>query len=90
VYFLALYWAMDKVSGPDSGSVRTRKPISSQLQYGRLIQATLIRLDYLVLHTFGPTCQVRQAYRHVGGSSCGPDPLVEDSREPGRWGPVDG
>jgi hypothetical protein len=32
------------------GSVTTGKSISSQLQYGRLIRASLIRLDCLVLH----------------------------------------
>jgi hypothetical protein len=46
----ALYWPTDKVGGPESRSVTTGKPISSQLQYGRLIRAALIRLDCLVLH----------------------------------------
>jgi hypothetical protein len=46
----ALYWAMDKVGGPESRSVTTRKPISSQLQHGKLIRVALIRLDFLVLH----------------------------------------
>jgi hypothetical protein len=46
----ALYWATDKVSGPESRSVTTVKPISSQLQHGKLIRAALIRLDCLVLH----------------------------------------
>jgi hypothetical protein len=46
----ALYWATDKVGGPESGSVTTGKPISSQLQRGNLIRAALIRLDFLVLH----------------------------------------
>jgi hypothetical protein len=46
----ALYWATDKVGGPESGSVTTGKPISSQLQHGKLIRAVLICLDCLVLH----------------------------------------
>jgi hypothetical protein len=46
----ALYWATDKVGGPESGSVTKGKPISSQLQHGKLIRAALIRLDCLVLH----------------------------------------
>jgi hypothetical protein len=46
----ALYWATVKVGGPESKSVTTRKPISSQLQHGKLIQDALIRLDCLVLH----------------------------------------
>jgi hypothetical protein len=46
----ALYWATDKVDGPEFESVTTGKSISSQLQYGRLIRAALIRLDCLVLH----------------------------------------
>jgi hypothetical protein len=46
----ALYWATDKVGGPESRSVTTGKPISSQLQHRKLIRATLIRLDCLVLH----------------------------------------
>jgi hypothetical protein len=33
----ALYWATDKVDGPESKSVTTGKPISSQLRYERLI-----------------------------------------------------
>jgi hypothetical protein len=47
---LALYWATDKVGGPESRSVTTVKSISSQLQYGRLIRADLIRLDCLVFY----------------------------------------
>jgi hypothetical protein len=47
----ALYWATDKVGGLESKSVTTRKPISSQLQHGKLIRAALIRLDCLVLRT---------------------------------------
>jgi hypothetical protein len=46
----ALYWATDKVGGPESKSVTTGKPISSQLQHEKLIRAALIRLDFLVLH----------------------------------------
>jgi hypothetical protein len=46
----ALYWATDKVGGPESKSVTTGKPISNQLQHGRLIRAALNRLDCLVLH----------------------------------------
>jgi hypothetical protein len=46
----ALYWATDKVGGPESRSVTTWKPISSQFQHGKLIRAALIRLDCLVLH----------------------------------------
>jgi hypothetical protein len=46
----ALYWGTDKVGGLESKSVTTGKPISSQLQYGRLIQPALIRLDLLGLH----------------------------------------
>jgi hypothetical protein len=46
----ALYCVTDKVGGPESKSVTTGKPIYSQLQYGRLIRAALIRLDYLGLH----------------------------------------
>jgi hypothetical protein len=42
---------MDKVGGLESRSVTTGKPIFSQLQHGKLIQAALIRLDYLVLRT---------------------------------------
>jgi hypothetical protein len=42
---------MDKVGGPESKSVTTGKPMSSQLQHGKLIRAALIRLDYLVLRT---------------------------------------
>jgi hypothetical protein len=65
-----LYWATDKVSGPESRSVTTGKHISIQLQHGRLIRAALTRLDCLVLHAkspscllvFRPTCQVRKAY----------------------------
>jgi hypothetical protein len=52
----ALYWAMDKVGGPESESVTTGKPISSQLQYGGLIRAALIRLDCLVLHAKLSSC----------------------------------
>jgi hypothetical protein len=33
----SLYWAMDKVGGPESRSVTTGKPISTQLQHGKLI-----------------------------------------------------
>jgi hypothetical protein len=47
----ALYWVTDKVGGPESKSVTTGKHISSQLQYGRLIRAALIRLNFLGLHT---------------------------------------
>jgi hypothetical protein len=47
----ALYWEMDKVGGPESRSVTTGKPISSQLEHGKLIGAALIYLDCLVLHT---------------------------------------
>jgi hypothetical protein len=47
--FPALFSATDKVGGPESRSVTTGKPICSQLQYGRLIRAALIRLDCLVL-----------------------------------------
>jgi hypothetical protein len=50
VPLLALYWVMDKVDGPKSKSVTTGKPISSQLQHGKLIRAALICLDFLVLH----------------------------------------
>jgi hypothetical protein len=32
----ALYWATDKVGGPESKLVTTGKPISSQLQHGSL------------------------------------------------------
>jgi hypothetical protein len=48
----AIYWATDKVSGPESKSVTTGKPMSSQLQHGKLIQATLIRLDVVVWGIF--------------------------------------
>jgi hypothetical protein len=48
--FPALYWATDKVSGPESRSVTIGKPISSELQHGKLIRAALIRLDFLGLH----------------------------------------
>jgi hypothetical protein len=41
---------MDKVGGPEFMSVTTEKPISSQLQHGKLIRVALIRLDCLVLH----------------------------------------
>jgi hypothetical protein len=41
---------MDKVGRPESKSVTTGKPITSQLKHGRLIQAALICLDCLVLH----------------------------------------
>jgi hypothetical protein len=47
----ALYWATNKVGGPESKSVTTGKPMSSQLQHGKLIRAALIRLDCIVLHT---------------------------------------
>jgi hypothetical protein len=47
----ALYWATDKVGGPEFRSVTTWKPISSQLQHGKLIRSALIRIDFLVLHT---------------------------------------
>jgi hypothetical protein len=46
----AFYWATDKVGGLESNSVTTGKPISSQLQHGKLIRDALIRLDCLVLH----------------------------------------
>jgi hypothetical protein len=46
----ALYWAIDKVGGPEFRSVTTGKHISSQLQRRKLIRAALIRLDSLVLH----------------------------------------
>jgi hypothetical protein len=46
----AFYWVTDKVGGPESRSVTTRKPISSHLQHGKLIRAALIRMDFLVLH----------------------------------------
>jgi hypothetical protein len=46
----ALYWATDKVGGPESMSVTTGKPMSSQLQHGKLIQDALVRLVCLVLH----------------------------------------
>jgi hypothetical protein len=45
-----LYWATDKVSGPESKLVTTGKHMSSQLQHGELIRAALIRLACLVLH----------------------------------------
>jgi hypothetical protein len=45
-----LYWATEMVGGPESRSVTTGKPISSQLQHGRLIRAALICLDFLELH----------------------------------------
>jgi hypothetical protein len=45
-----LYWATDKVGGPESWSVTTGKTISSQLQHGKLIRAALIRLDFLDLY----------------------------------------
>jgi hypothetical protein len=52
---------MDKVGGPESGSVTKGKPISSQLQHGKLIRTALIRLDFLVLPAklsshLQPTC----------------------------------
>jgi hypothetical protein len=34
---------MDMVGGPESKSVTTGKPMSSQLQHGKLIQPALIR-----------------------------------------------
>jgi hypothetical protein len=46
----ALYWATDKVGGPESRSVTTGKSISRQLQHGKHIRNALIRLDFLVLH----------------------------------------
>jgi hypothetical protein len=46
----ALCWATDKVGGPEFRLVTTGKPISSQLQHGKLIRATLIRLDFLHLY----------------------------------------
>jgi hypothetical protein len=46
----ALYWATYKVGGQESRSVTTGKPISSQLKHGKLIRATLIRLDILDLY----------------------------------------
>jgi hypothetical protein len=52
----ALYWAMDKVGGPESKSVTIGKPMSSQLQHGKLISVALIRLDYLVLHAKLSSC----------------------------------
>jgi hypothetical protein len=33
------------------------------------------------------TDQVCWAHCQVSGSSCGPDPLIGDDHEPGRWGP---
>jgi hypothetical protein len=41
----------DKVDGPESKSVTIGKPISSQLQHGKIIRAALIHSDCLVLHT---------------------------------------
>jgi hypothetical protein len=63
----ALYWPADKVGGPESKLVTTGKPISSGLQYGRLIRAALIRLDCLGLYAKLSTClwahcQVGQTY----------------------------
>jgi hypothetical protein len=52
----ALYWATDKVDGPESRSITTGKPISSHLQHGKLIQAALIRLDFPVLHAKLSSC----------------------------------
>jgi hypothetical protein len=46
----ALYWATDKVDGLESKLLTTGKPMSSQLQHGKLIRADLIRLDCLVVH----------------------------------------
>jgi hypothetical protein len=47
---------MDKVGGPESKSVTIGKPMSSQLQHGKLISVALIRLDYLVLHAKLSSC----------------------------------
>jgi hypothetical protein len=46
----ALYWATNKVGGPESKSVTIGKPMSSQLEHGKIIRAALIHLDFLVLH----------------------------------------
>jgi hypothetical protein len=48
----ALYWATDKVGGPESRSVTTRKPISSQLQHEAYLSC---------LNPSGLPCLVRQA-----------------------------
>jgi hypothetical protein len=61
-----LYWVTDKVGGPESKSVTTEEPISSQLQYGRLIQVALIRLECLVLHA-KPSSRLRA---HMSGRTC--------------------
>jgi hypothetical protein len=71
----ALYWATNKVGGPESRSITTGKPISSQLQHGKLIWAALIRLDCLVLHV--KSCGRAELGRlgtfwKVFGRSCGP------------------
>jgi hypothetical protein len=70
-----LYWATDKVGGPESKSVTTGKPMSSQLQHGKLIRAALIRLDCLVLRAKLSSCLdkvVRGIFWKVIRRSCGP------------------
>jgi hypothetical protein len=71
----ALYWATDKVGGRESRSVTTGKPISSQLQHGKLIRAALIRLDYLVLYAKLSSRMdkvVRGIFSKFFRRSCGP------------------
>jgi hypothetical protein len=88
---VVLYWLTDKVGGPKSKSFIIGKPISCQLQYGRIIKDVLIRLDYLGLHTklssrlwahrsgCAGLLTGRRVFWWVG-------PTCRDGYEPGRWG----
>jgi hypothetical protein len=46
----ALYWGMDKVGGPSPDRLQQGNLSLVCLHHGKLIRATLIRLDCLVLH----------------------------------------
>jgi hypothetical protein len=81
----ALYWATDKVGGPESKSVTTGKPMSSQLQHGKLIRAALICLDCLVLRTKLSSRLDKVVWESSGRSS---GSLV--GHQLGRLGPLTG
>jgi hypothetical protein len=71
----ALYWETNKVGGPESMSVTTGKPISSQLHHGKHIRVALIHLDCLVLHaklSSRPDKVVWGIFWKVFGRSCVP------------------
>jgi hypothetical protein len=77
----ALYWATDKVGGPESGSVTTRKPISSLFTSWTAYPSCL--------NPFGLTCLAHQAVFSSGESS-GRSSGARVGGQLGQLGPLTG